>query len=81
MSWNLVFNCSSEEAHKQLEEKVANTKEGRTQSEKDHIDAVVEVFRKLVPKEAGYSVYFQVSGHSNTHLDVSVNFSCSIFKS
>lgn len=81
MSWTLHFSCSSDEAHAQLEEKVANVKEGRTVSEKEHIDAAVDLFKHLVPREPGFTVYFQVSGHSNNKSDVSFNSTCSVYKS
>lgn len=81
MSWQLSLSCTATEAHKQLEEKVKEAKKSASDSECEHIDAAVALFKHLVPNEPELSIYFSVAGHSPHGKDISFNSTCSVFKS
>lgn len=78
MTWSLNLSGPVQDCYGQLDEKVKNTKEGRTKIEQEHIDAAADLFRRLVPNDIRLRCDFMCAGHTYANVDVSFNSSCSV---
>jgi hypothetical protein len=79
MSWNLNFIGNAAEQYERFDEVLTNAKEGRTVTEKEHIDIAGEVFKGTVPNDPKLEVNFSVTGHAPNKNDVIFNSTCSVY--